>query len=64
MLLHEQFDKCSNIGLITTIDKDDDDDNVITTTTPNKKHFPLKEEPMYSESTTSLGKSRRSSAAV
>jgi len=61
MLLHEQFDKCSNIGLITTIDKDGD--NVITTTTPNKKHLPLKEEPMYSESTTSLGKSRRSSAS-
>jgi len=50
MLLHEQFD---NVGL--TINN--------LATTPNKKHFPSKEEPMYFESTMSVGKSRHSSAS-
>lgn len=58
MLLHEQFDKYSNIGFTSIINKDE-----AITTPNNKKHLPLKEEPMYFESTMSLGKSRRSSAS-
>ena len=64
--MHEKFDKWSNIGLVTTTNKDNIDGNdviIAISTTINKTKSPLKEEPTHFEQTTTLGKWRHSSAS-